>query len=259
MKSPIKPLTPGNILHELSKTVNHKVHWQGYTMENFNSVIGKLLKAFYGKYEEVKKFSPPDYHSPSYTYVNPSCRNSVQNDIKLIEIPMMYPQIMVKLFKESKLLFSIPEFGLLYEGLVEARRHIKTLEKKSKWEDFCEDNGIDNIMYEDLSMLTKILINFTYGALCYKKDDHRRPIVRANDPVLIADYIKPYTNYISYDIGCVLIDTDEIYVKSGTRAMDVAIKTLDKTGLHYRIHGATYSGTVYRSAKGHNLKPDADK
>lgn len=166
-----------------------------FKSSDFLKVSKNLLDFFFTDYKEEDFDSPPDYYQGALVLINEKMKLRWMKDISYIEFTSLYPNIIIKLWKENKLKFSVFEFGIIYTFLVENRK----LSLKNP-----------NIK-EESKLLWKWMINYLYGA----SSNQHKFFIRVSNIELVSDYTRKtfqklfekHTDNVAYlDIDLIFLD-----------------------------------------------------
>lgn len=165
-----------------------------FRLYDFLKVSKILLDYFFTDYKQEDVNLPSDYYQGSLILLNDKMKSKWMKDISCIEFTSLYPNIILKLWKENKLKFSVFEFGIIYNFLVENRKLIiKNPNTK-----------------EESKLLCRVMINYLYGA---SSTQNKFPI-RVSNIELISAYTKETFQEL-FEIhkdNVAYIDTDQIFL-----------------------------------------------
>lgn len=189
-----------NLLNQQNYTIeqlnNHNPNDPNrFTIRHFNNVAMEMVNYFFENYTNVEiKSLDSERFLGSYTDINDKMKLKWMKDISYIEFESLYPNIIIKLWKENKLNFSVYEFGLIYTFLVKNYKKAKN----------------QNIKNESI-LLWKIMINFLYGV---SNNIYRKNQIVIDNVDLIPNYTREtFQNlFQNHSDNVAYIDTDQIYL-----------------------------------------------
>lgn len=186
-----------------------------FTIHHFQRLCRILLDYHFENYEQIEIQNDLNEFSGICLLNEKNTRNKWLQDISLIEFNSMYPNIIVKLWRENKIHFTIYEFGIIYEFILKNYKKI-----------------IHNSNINDSSKLAiKTLLNYLYGASA-----SIYPLfIKVSNIHLVSNYAKSNFNLLFEEQkdNVFYIDTDTIYLDLITPyILDKYIKPL---GIPYDI------------------------
>lgn len=164
-----------------------------FTISDFQRLCRILLDYHFENYTQIEVENDLNEFSGICLF-NEKIANKWLENISVIEFNKMYPTIIIKLWKENKIHFTIYEFGIIYEFLVENYKQI-----------------LKHVNITESSKLAvKTMINYLYGASASVY-----PLfIKASNIHLVSNYAKEkLTNLFYNNVNNVFyIDTDTIYL-----------------------------------------------
>lgn len=203
MKTTVKnELTIDNMINLLNQqnytvnqlTTNNMSDTDRFKLQDFNNVAITMINYFFDSYTNIDIKPLNDVFLGTYIDINDKMKSKWMKDISYIEFESLYPNVIIKLWKENKLNFSVYEFGLIYTFLVKNYKKAKN----------------QNIKNESI-LLWKIMINFLYGV---SNNIYRKNQIVIDNVDLIPNYTREtFQNlFQNHSDNVAYIDTDQIYL-----------------------------------------------
>ena len=211
-----------NLLNEQNYTIeklnnHHPDDPNRFKISDFNNVAMIMVNYFFKNYTDVE-VQPLDKEMflGGYIGINEKMKLKWMKDISYIEFESLYPNIIIKLWKENKLKFSIYEFGLIYTFLVQNKKL-----------------GFKNPnIKEESKLLWKIMINYLYGA---SNNPYRRNEIVVDNVKTIPSYTRETFQKLfeNHSDNVAYIDTDQIFLDFVSP--EIIINYINPLGLPYTI------------------------
>lgn len=217
---------------QIQKIASSKHGYSEFGLDNFNKSVKHLLN-----YMFVNPINRPieiDETSGSpLVLMNSKYKDQFLENVVLIDLPSLFPNVMVNLNQNGSLHFNYKEFGVLYHMLVQARIEVKR--NIQNWDEYCGVKGGITHRPDIITNLIKILINFTYGACKSSKS-----VIRANDIGMVTDHIRSVFSRIMHKHdNVVYIDTDQVWIL-GDHNLDLIMMMLNYLNVPYEMDECRY-------------------
>ena len=197
-----------NLLNEQNYTINQLTSTfvqdpYRFRLKDFINITMIMVNYFFENYTNIKIEIPnSDRLLGSYIAINERMKLKWLKDISYIEFNSLYPNIIIKLWKENKLKFSIYEFGLIYTFLVE-NKNLILKNPNIKEESKLLLRVIINYLYgasNNLSITNKVVIDNLELVTLYTKETFQQLFENNKDNVAYLDTDQIFLDYVSPEI-----------------------------------------------------------
>jgi hypothetical protein len=203
-------------LEQLKNCAPRKDELNGFKLDDWNSVITRLLDYFFEPYK-IKKVKEDFGYFGGSVLLDPRNTGYWFKDLYQITFNLLYPSVISLLNDKGKIKFNIEEFGVLYKFLVKNHKSIKNSSE----------------LTEEGKFLFKVIINYTYGACT---NYFGRGKIKAENIDIVPTYTKEIFELLFKENpkNILYIDTDVIYLR--TLTVDI-LEKLDSLKVNYDVKG----------------------